>query len=162
VSGPARPRPRFRRIEPPRLLQTAAFRIALLFLGTFSVAAGFLVGVLWFATAGALDRQTIAAIRADTAALIERHREQGLEGLVDAIEDRLALDVAAETLYLLIDGQGRKLAGNLEGWPTPMDEGGPWFRTRFEQDGVISEARVHWRELDGLRLLVGRDESERV
>lgn len=150
------------RSAPPRLLQSAAFRIALLFMGTFSAAAWLLVAVLWWATAGALDRQTIATIRADAAALAERHRETGLYGLIEAIEERLALDAAAETLYLLLDEDGIKLAGNLERWPTAIGEEGLWFRTRFDQDGVISEARVHRRDLPGLRLLVGRDESERV
>ncbi|MCU0946548.1 MAG: ATP-binding protein [Rubritepida sp.] len=154
-----RPAPR---PAPPRLLQSAAFRIALLFMGVFSVAAGFLVAVLWWATAGALDRQTIAAIRADTAALIERHRDGGTRGLQEAIGDRLALDASAETIYLLVDAQGRKLAGNLDAWPRPIGEEGPWFRIRIEQDGAIAEARVHRRDLPGLRLLVGRDESERV
>jgi signal transduction histidine kinase len=150
------------RSSPPRLLQSAAFRIALLFMGTFSAAAWFLVAVLWWATAGALDRQTIATIRTDAAALVERHREEGLQGLIEAIEERLALDAAAETLYLLLDDEGIKLAGNLERWPVAIGEESLWFRTRFDQDGVVSEARVHRRDLPGLRLLVGRDESERV
>ena len=55
------PRPAPRPAAPPRLLKSAGFRFALLFVGIFSVAAGFLVAVLWWATAGALDRQTIAA-----------------------------------------------------------------------------------------------------
>lgn len=161
ASGAEMP-PRPARSTPPRLLRSAAFRIALLFMGTFSVATAFLVAVLWFATAGALDRQTIGAIRADAAALAERHREDGAAGLVEAIEGRLALDVAEQTLYLLLDEQGRTLAGNMNGWPTAIGEEGPWFRARREQDGVVSEGRIHRRDLGDLRLLVGRDESERV
>jgi signal transduction histidine kinase len=153
---------RSRRPPPPRLLQSAAFRIALLFMGIFSVAAGFLVAVLWWATAGALDRQTIAAIRADSAALVERYRDAGAQGVVEAIEERLALDVSAESIYLLMDQQGRKLAGNLDTWPEAIREDGSWVRTRIQHDGLLAEARVHRRDLPGLRLLVGRDESERV
>lgn len=157
------PRPSARgRAGPPRLLRSAAFRIALLFMAVFSVAAGFLVAVLWWATAGALDRQTIAAIRADSAALVERYRDAGAQGLIEAIEERLALDVSAESIYLLTDAQGRKLAGNLDAWPAAIREEGAWFRARIQHDGVVAEARVHRRELPGLRLLVGRDESERV
>jgi signal transduction histidine kinase len=156
------------RAAAPRLLQSAGFRFALLFVGIFSVAAGFLVAVLWWATAGALDRQTIAAIRTDTMALVDRHREAGAPGLVEAIEDRLALDANAETLYLLTDGQGRKLAGNLDQWPAGLAADGAWLRTGIQYEGGVAEARVHRRDLaqggngGGLRLLVGRDESERV
>jgi signal transduction histidine kinase len=128
----------------------------------FSVAAGFLVAVLWWATAGALDRQTIASIRTDETSLVERYREQGTAGLVEAIEERLALDAQNEAIYLLMDSDDRRLAGNLRDWPTALGDDGAWFRTRIQHDGAVAEARVHRRDLPGLRLLVGRDESERV
>ncbi len=131
-------------------------------MGIFSLAAGFLVAVLWWATAGALDRQTIAAIRADSGALVERYRDAGAQGVIEAIEERLALDVSAESIYLLMDQQDRKLAGNLDAWPEAIREDGSWVRTRIQHDGLVAEARVHRRDLPGLRLLVGRDESERV
>lgn len=151
------------RPAPPRLLQSAAFRIALLFMGVFAVAAGFLVAVLWWATAGALDRQTVAAIRADATALVERQREAGFVALEEAIAERLAVDAAAEAVYLLIDGRAAKRAGNLAAWPPEAAAETPWFRLRIEQDGVVSEALMHRRDLPGgWRLLVGRDESERV
>lgn len=155
-------RPLAARPAAPRLLQSAGFRFALLFVAIFSVAAAFLVAVLWWATAGALDRQTIASIRTDATTLVERYREQGTTGLVEAIEERLALDAQNETIYLLVDDQGRRLAGNLRDWPTAIGEDGAWFRTRIQHDGAVAEARVHRRDLPGLRLLVGRDESERV
>lgn len=155
-------RPLPRPAQSPRLLQSAGFRFALLFVGIFSVAASFLVAVLWWATAGALDRQTIAAIRTDASALVERYRDAGAQGLIDSIEERLALDAENETVYLLVNAQGVKLAGNLTTWPAAIGEEGVWFRTRILHDGVTAEARVHRRDLPGLRLLVGRDESERV
>jgi signal transduction histidine kinase len=65
-------------------------------------------------------------------------------------------------IYLLVDESGQHLAGNLRDWPTAIGEDGTWVRIRIEHDGVIAEARVHHRDLPGLRLLVGRDESERV
>ena len=79
-------------IRPPRLLASAGFRFAVLFAAMFSVAAIAMVGVLWWATAIALDRQTDAAIRADAIALTERWREAGAAGLAEAIEDRITVD----------------------------------------------------------------------
>ncbi|MFL1462390.1 ATP-binding protein [Roseococcus sp. DSY-14] len=132
-------------------------------MGIFSIAAAFLVAVLWWATAGALDRQTVAAIRADATALSDRHRDAGVAGLIESIEDRLAQDVEAETIYLLLAPDGAKLAGNLDRFPPSLGGDGAWFRTRIAHDGATAEARVHRRDLPGgLRLLVGRDESERV
>ncbi|WP_431271613.1 ATP-binding protein [Dankookia sp. P2] len=43
-----------------------------------------------------------------------------------------------------------------------MAETGPWFRTRVLHDGLAVDARLHRLELPGLRLLVGRDETERT
>ncbi len=128
----------------------------------FASAAIALVAVLWWATAGALDRQTDAAIRADAIALAERWREAGATGLAEAIEERLAVDVENESLYLLLEAEGtRRLAGNLDRWPNAPAGEGSWFRTRVLHDGVAAEARLHRLDLPGLRLIVGRDESER-
>ena len=128
----------------------------------FASAAIALVAVLWWATAGALDRQTDAAIRADAIALAERWREAGQAGLAEAIEERLAVDVENNSIYLLMEIEGtRRLAGNLDRWPEVVPGQGPWFRTRVLHDGLAAEARLHRLELPGLRLLVGRDETER-
>src|SRR6478672_1127718 len=105
-------------LGPPRLLRSAGLRFAVLFAAMFASAAVTLVAVLWWATAGALDRQTDAAIRADAIALSERWREAGNAGLAEAIEERLAVDVENDSIYLLMEIEGtRRLAGNLDRWP---------------------------------------------
>ncbi len=149
------------RLRPPRLLKSAGFRFAVLFAAMFSLAALALVAVLWWATAGALDRQADATIRADALALAERWRESGVAGLIEAIEERLAVDVENETIYLLMDAEGRRLAGNLDRWPS-MPADAVWHRTQVMHDRVVpADARLHRLDLPGLRLLVGRDETER-
>ena len=149
-------------LGPPRLLKSAGFRFALLFAAMFASAAIALVAVLWWATAGALDRQTDAAVRADAIALAERWRESGATGLAESIEERLAVDVENEAIYLLMEAEGgRRLAGNLDRWPAGLPTEGAWFRTRVLHDGMAAEARLHRLDLPGLQLLVGRDESER-
>jgi signal transduction histidine kinase len=149
-------------LAPPRLLKSAGFRFAALFAAMFAIAAIALVAVLWWATAGALDRQTDAAVRADAIALAERWREAGATGLAEAIEERLAVDVENELIYLLMDAEGqRRLAGNLDRWPAELTSDTVWFRTRVLHDGLATEARMHRVMLPGLRLLVGRDETER-
>ena len=143
-------------------MQSAGLRFAVLFTVVFALSSVALVSVLWWATAGALDRQVAAAIRADAVALVERWREAGVAGLTEAIDERIALDVANEAIYLLLDGQGRKLAGNLEAWPATAASDGTFSRTRISHDGIPADARFLRRDLPNLRLLVGRDESERL
>ncbi len=153
-------------VRPPRLLASAGFRFAVLFAAMFSVAAIAMVGVLWWATAIALDRQTDAAIRADAIALTERWREAGAPGLAEAIEDRITVDVENESIYLLRqvseDGRVTRLAGNLDAWPADTPPDGSWFRTRVTHDNNASQARLHRLDLPGLQLLIGRDEDQRV
>jgi signal transduction histidine kinase len=153
-------------IRPPRLLASAGLRFAALFAAMFSVAAMAMVAVLWWATAIALDRQTDAAIRADAIALTERWREAGATGLAEAIEDRMAVDVENEAIYMLREvqaaGPPRRLAGNLDRWPEMTPSDGAWFRTRVTHDGITSQVRLHRLDLPGLQLLIGRDEDQRV
>lgn len=160
VARPA-PGPLGAPLGPSRLLKSAGFRFALLFAAMFTLAAVALVAVLWWATAGALDRQTDTAIRADALALAERWREAGAAGLAETIEERLAVDVENDVIYLLVDAQSnRRLAGNLDRWPVAGSDT-PWFRMRVLHDGLSAEARLHRLDLPGLRLLIGRDETER-
>jgi signal transduction histidine kinase len=148
--------------RPPGLLRSAGFRFAVLFAGLFGTAALMLVGGMWLVTAGTLDRQTDMAIRADALALVERFREGGAANLVEAIEERLAVDVENDSIYLLVTADtDRRLAGNLNRWPLAWHPTENWFRTRVVHDGAETEARLYKIELPELRLLIGRDDTER-
>ncbi|MCX8132573.1 MAG: ATP-binding protein [Roseococcus sp.] len=146
----------------PRLLQSAGLRFAVLFTLVFALGTVVLVAVLWIATAASIDRQLLAAIRADAVALAERWRTGGESALIDAIEERIATDSTNQALYLLTDRQGVKLAGNLGAWPEGVEIGASFQRTSIVHEGVAADARIITRDLGGLRLLVGRDEAERV
>ncbi|MDA2912270.1 hypothetical protein MYX04_15230, partial [Nitrospiraceae bacterium AH_259_D15_M11_P09] len=82
--------------------------------------------VLWWGTAGALERQTDAAIRLDAGALVERWRDAGQVGVAEAIGERLADEAEDQTLYLLLDGAGRVLAGNLDPPADGLDRSALW------------------------------------
>jgi signal transduction histidine kinase len=119
--------------------------------------------VLWWNTAGALDRQVDAAIRADATALVERRRAGDIPALIAAIDDRLALDVQNEALYILVMPDGRKLAGNLDDWPKEAEGDLPWLRFPLQRDGAVTEARLLRVDLgQGHRMLVGRDVAEKL
>ncbi len=96
-------------------------------------------------------------------ALTERHRVGGLPALVEAVEDRIALDVSNEALYLLVNASGRRLAGNLQAWPAEANADSAWIRMPLERDDTSSEARLLRLEFaNGIRLLVGRDVAEKL
>lgn len=146
-----------------RLLRSAGVRFAALFAALFLGAILAFAVVLWWGTAGALDRQSDAVVRADALALAERWREAGANGTAEAIEERLAVDVESEAIYMLLAPDGRRVAGNLDRWPQDMPEGTAWASLAVSHDGQSSEARLHTLELpDGWRLLVGRDVSDKA
>ena len=103
--------------RPPSLLHSAGFRFALIYALLLAASAAALAFYLWWATAGLLDRQTEAAIRADAQGLSERWNEGGLPALVLTIHERLEQDVDDDAIYLLVDQSLHPLAGNLRTWP---------------------------------------------
>jgi signal transduction histidine kinase len=157
-------------VRPPRgalppLAGSAALRLALLFAALFGVAVAAFASVLWWGSAGALDRQTDSAIAADAASLRVRAAQQGALSLVPAIAERIELDFASLNIYLLTDAEGRVLAGNVPAWPQAMPREGGWQTVPVLRDGGDwqTEARVlHLPLADGAHLLVGRDIAEKL
>lgn len=145
-----------------RFLRSAGFRFALLFAGIFIGASALFALVLWYATAGSLDRQTDAAVRTDALGLIERWREAGPGAVTEAIADRLATDVEGRAIYVLLDSNGARLAGNLDRWPPETSPEAPWSFGTVEREGILVDARLYAIELgERYRLLVGRDVEEK-
>ncbi|HWX49754.1 MAG TPA: HAMP domain-containing sensor histidine kinase [Roseomonas sp.] len=146
-----------------RLFSSAGFRFAVLFAAMFLAAGLAFAAVLWWGTAGALERQTDAAIRADAHALGDRWRDAGATGLVEAIEERLAVDVENQTLYLLQDPHGNRVVGNLAALPPPREGDSGWYHLALQhEDGQPGEGRLFVLNLaDGSKLAVGREVGEK-
>jgi signal transduction histidine kinase len=145
------------------LFRSAGFRFGLVYAILLTISAAALAMFLWWFTAGLLDRQTASAIRADAQGLIERFDEGGIEGLVGTIEDRLAANVDDDAIYLLVDANMNRIAGNLDTWPSIVDRPGQWRQFQVRRTGMRSLALVFRYELpDGYHLLVGRDVQVRV
>ncbi|MFZ6761800.1 sensor histidine kinase [Pseudoroseomonas sp. WGS1072] len=146
-----------------RLLSSAGFRFALLFATLFLGACLAFAGVLWWGTAGTLERQTDAAIRADASALLERWRDAGPQAVAETIEERLALDAEAQALYRLETPRGERLAGNLATLPAQGPGEASWHSLTLEHDDdPPGEARLFVQALpDGSQLAVGREVGEK-
>ena len=129
----------------------------------FAMSALALVLFLWWATAGLLDRQVEAAIRADAQGLSEQWQEGGVPALQSTIEDRLAENADDDAIYLLVDARQHPLAGNLTTWPPPVAQTDTAYELMVARAGVSSMARVERFDLpDGSRLLIGRDVETRA
>jgi signal transduction histidine kinase len=147
-----------------RIWTGVAFRLALgqaiLAIASISVIAA----VFYFGTVGVLAGNTDAKLQAVSVRLAEQFRTRGAAGLQQEIERLLADGIEQDTeVYLLIGHDGRKLAGNLDGW-TPADSESGFLEDRsFTRDGRPSVSRVLPLLLpDGSTLVVGRDMRDRL
>lgn len=145
-----------------RFLRSAGFRFALRFALIFIGATAVFAMVFWYATAGSLDRQTDAALRTDALGLVERWREAGSPAVAEAIAERLAADVEGTAIYLLMNPEGRRIAGNLDRWPQGVPPGISWAFDTVQREGINTEARLSITDLgNDYRLMVGRDVTEK-
>lgn len=142
----------------PWLFRSAGLRLAMIYAALFGMSALALVLFLWWETAGLLDRQVEAAIRADAQGLSERWEEGGLQALILTIHDRLVENVDDDAIYLVVGPDGQRITGNLEIWPKGVTMPDVWYELLVSRAGVRSPARVRRFDLEsGYHLLVGRD-----
>src|ERR1700722_9698220 len=145
------------------LFRSAGFRFGAVYALLLAVSASALAIFLWWATAGLLDRQTEAAINADAQGLSERWADGGLPALVVTIEDRLAQNVDDDAIYLLSEGNMKRIAGNLANWRPSVPTVALGYELPVMRAGVTSLATVQRYELPGgFHLLIGRDVQVRA
>lgn len=140
------------------MFRSAGVRFAIVYALLLAASAAALAMFLWWSTAGLLDRQTEAAIRADAQGLAERWQEGGLPALVLTIDERLSSNVEDDAIYLLTDASMQRIAGNLEHWPSSVRHSGVWYQLRVQRAAMNSVALVWRYDLPGgYHLLIGRD-----
>jgi signal transduction histidine kinase len=152
-----------------RLLRTATFRTALVYIWLFTASVLIILGMIYYTTAGFLDQQTSETIAVELDGLHDQYRRQGLPGLAEVV-GRRARTPRTNALYLIVDPRGQPVAGNLSNWPqvAPGPDGWVEFTlTEAAPDGEGEAAGTYpararaFMLSGGYRLLVGRDLRER-
>ena len=145
------------------LARSSAFRLLLVYLSLFLVAAGGAV-VTMVADAGELvARQALQTIAAEVRALREQYRIGGADLLREAV---LARSQAGGTgIYLLVGQDGKRIAGNLKAVPAELADRQKPVAFAFNREGEAAEnsrlglaSRVEVP--GGAVLVVGRDITE--
>lgn len=147
--------------------RTTAFRYAALFAVLFVVSLWAAVGALYYGTIGVIQAERDAALEAEIGVLAERFRAGGTARLIPTIEQRLGPEASGDRVYLLLSPTGRRLAGNLSGWPQEAEARGDWltFPVQKRDGAELTDRSVRARSfmLPGDHwLLVGRDNQELV
>jgi signal transduction histidine kinase len=149
-----------------RFFRTTAFRLAVIFLAVFTVFAAFLVSYIARNTTALLQSQMLEAVDAELASIAEQYARGGVPRVAEIIEIRSGQPGAS--LYLVTNGAGEKIAGNVESVPPGMlsrsdsePQVVPYMRVEEEGARQRYAALVRVVELPaGFRVLVGRDVSE--
>lgn len=96
-----------------RLVRTTGFRLAALYAGLFGVSVLILFGVIYWITTDTLRTQAVANVTGEVSALSADFETGGLAHIARTVDLRRASASPAPLFYLLLDANGRKLAGNL-------------------------------------------------
>ena len=146
-----------------KLIRTTAFRLTLVYLFLFAIFAASLLGYFAWNTRRMITEQIIDTVNAENAELSDIYTRRGLRLLVSAIENR-ALRPGAN-LYLVTTPTGQAIAGNVGALAPGVMASSGWSETLYrrmdDQDTHDHRALVHVSELEGIRLLIGRDLEER-
>ena len=149
-----------------RLFRTTAFKLSAIFLAVFAIFAVFLIGTIAGNMNAILETQTGAAVDAELRAIALQYETGGTPWLARVVDLRSRQPGAS--LYFVTDRDGDKIAGNIEAVPEAiLDQTGEVaqvvpYMSRDEKGSRAHTALVRVAKLpDGVRVLVGRDVSER-
>lgn len=149
----------------PRIFRTTTFRMTLLFLAVFAMAAAAFLFYAWFATAGEVTRRADEEITREMNSLEAVYRRGGAVALNQALIERAGGE--RPFLYLLLDKDGNRMTGSIA--ESPIEETGPdenWASfsvTDVDMDGgeIKRPARGLQERLEGGEMLfVGADVGE--
>ncbi|MGE5506683.1 MAG: sensor histidine kinase [Actinomycetota bacterium] len=145
---------------PGSLLSTTTFRLALSYLGIFTVSAMALLALVSWTTSMFIEWQVQETVEAEVTGLSEVYRDRGMIGLAEVVGERARQEPERRTVYLLMASDGRRVAGNLMSWPAEVGDLLGWVRFPIDRVGTGpkgAEVMGHAYDLaNGYRLLVGR------
>ncbi|MCC7273760.1 MAG: HAMP domain-containing protein [Alphaproteobacteria bacterium] len=153
-------------MSPRNALRTTTFRLALAYLAIFVASSATLLAFIWWATTGAIDRETEQIIEAEITGLAEQYRQRNLPGLLRVVAERGAGERGDEMRYLVAGPRFDRLAGNIASWPEDLRDkrGLVEFVTAITRGDRTELRKTMAVALDlpnGFHLLVGRDMKER-
>ncbi len=99
------------------ILHTFTFRLALVYVGLFSVSVILLFGFIYtFAQSYAVN-QVYESIKTQYSYLLNSYRDHGSSGVEERIKQLVSEDDEGKEIYLLVNKDFEKVAGNLNVWP---------------------------------------------
>ena len=126
---------------------------------------GAVFGFLYWRAIGVVEQQASDTVASELRGLVEHYGSVGLLELMRTVQERSAVPTEAEPVYLVVDGLGNRLAGNLLAWPPTVPPDGQWRKVELYRRGEANPILIGARGYElagGVRLLVGRALDGRV
>jgi len=142
-----------------KLMRSSALTWALGYVLLGLAALGAFAVMLWYAWNVTIFSAREEILVDDAQRLAEVFSREGVAGLTARINERVALQIAAERALLLTDSHYSRLAGNLAAWPpdVPAQQQGNHAVTVDVPGQAAGMLLVHRTLPGGYHLLVGRD-----
>jgi signal transduction histidine kinase len=118
-----------------RIFRANIFLYTLNYLVGVSVAVFVVLALVYGSLTWGYFREMNELIDDETRVLSERMAREGLAGVSVSIAERIQAPSFPRLFYLVIDGHGHKIAGNLAHWPERLGQGEEWldFRQTFDE-----------------------------
>ncbi|HWG75836.1 MAG TPA: ATP-binding protein [Steroidobacteraceae bacterium] len=148
-----------------RTLHYSSTRLAVIYAGLCALCVGAVLWMGFLITARGLTREVDRVIAAELDGLKDEYDQGGLARLVATLNRRTDSWGRSGAVYLLVDARNHKVAGNVSGWPLQPRYRDGWVLfdivARERSGNIDHPVRARIYALDGYRLLVGTDISER-
>jgi len=147
------------------LLNTTAFRLSVGYMFLVTLAVAVTMGSAYLLTESLITDEVDLIIDTELKSLQDKYARAGVEGVTDEINLRVDSWGRIGAVYMLVDSNFERLAGNVTQWPfegMPI-EGRPEFDIATIEPGrrAVHPVRAALRTLpNGDRLLVGTDISQ--
>jgi len=145
-----------------KTLQSSTFKLALIAIGVFGIIVCAIFSYVYLSTASYIRSRSDRAIIADYASLLEAYHRAGRDGVMVAIQQRVADKQFKDSVYLLADSSFAFLSGNFKTWPSSVPGSNEWKEFRAQEwmsntaGPTLLRARLETLPNDD-HLLVGRD-----
>jgi signal transduction histidine kinase len=144
-----------------KTLRSTTFKQALIFIGIFGAAVVALFTYVYFSTVSYVRSRSDHAITSELAILQKSYARGGRSAVINAIGQRIGDEHFADSVYLLADTSFTPVFGNLQVWPSILNDTSGWgdFSLDKAQEDAAGHqplrARVETLP-DGTHVLVGK------
>ena len=150
---------------PVRWWRSVTVRLTLTSAVLSTLTIGVVFGFLFWRAVGVVEDQAADTVGSEIRSLAEHYGDSGMIGLIQSVQERSAVSGVAEPVYLVVDGLGNRLAGNLLAWPPTVLPDGEWRKVELYRRGDDRPILIGARAVPlagGVLLLVGRTLEGRV